>query len=143
MLQSRAGNGIIEAPPTAAGAKKNWAKDFDADNVSQLVVSIAQAAGIYACIMARAVASLPSRCHARTHTADPCVCVFPPCHPTTPGQPAVRVRAAAVPRDAGGPGAARVHHLRELPRPHALQQGCAHAVARGHPLCMRSRRVQL
>ncbi len=53
VLQSRAGNGVIEAPPAAAGAKKNWAKDFDADNVSQLVVSIAQAAGIYACIMAR------------------------------------------------------------------------------------------
>ena len=34
------------------GTKKRWARQFDADNVSHVLVTIAQAAGVYACVMA-------------------------------------------------------------------------------------------
>lgn len=49
MLHSR-GGAPPEAPATG-GKSKNWAKDFDADAVSRLIVLFTQLAGVYACVM--------------------------------------------------------------------------------------------
>ena len=56
LLHSRAGAGAAPAQllpsPSAQKGPKKWARDFDADSMSALLLIIAQAAGVYAAIMA-------------------------------------------------------------------------------------------
>ena len=57
LLFSRAGSGgaapatLLPSPSVHKGPKK-WARDFDADSMSALMLLIAQSAGVYAAIMA-------------------------------------------------------------------------------------------
>jgi hypothetical protein len=98
-----------------ASKKKSWARQIDADKISHAVVMMAQAAGVYACVMASLLSVfVPQLCppNARDRKSSPRHGSHRCLHALTRALPFCFCSYGA-----------RVHHVRQLQRAHIFQQG--------------------